>query len=117
ALGPAAIIGVSCYDNLAAALEAQSRSADYVAFGSFFDSPTKPHAVRVPLALLGEARQKLHVPVVAIGGIRPQNARALIERGAHAVAVLSALFDTTDTEAVALSFKNLFELEPASRRP
>jgi thiamine-phosphate pyrophosphorylase len=108
-LGPDKIIGVSCYDSLPRALDAEAQGADYVAFGSFFPSATKPHAVVASLPLLTEAKRKLTVPVVAIGGITPGNAPRLIEAGADAIAVITALFDGTDTRATARTFGQLFE--------
>lgn len=107
-LGPDRIIGVSCYQDLARALRFEAEGADYVAFGSFYPSPTKPGARPCPLRLLAEAKAKLHLPVVAIGGITLDNARPLIEAGADAVAVISALFDAPDVKACAQAFASLF---------
>lgn len=107
-LGPNKLIGVSCYNNLQLALKSQSQGADYVAFGSFFASPTKPGAVAAPLSLLSAAKAKLHVPIVAIGGITLDNAPAIIKAGADAIAVISALFDGTDIRAAAKAFGELF---------
>jgi thiamine-phosphate pyrophosphorylase len=109
-LGPEKIIGVSCYQSLELAREAQAAGADYVAFGSFYASPTKPQALRAPLQLLHEASE-LKVPVVAIGGITLDNAAALIEAGADAIAVISALFDAPDIEKAARELNRLFEIE------
>lgn len=103
------IIGVSCYQDLAAARRFEAEGADYVAFGSFYPSSTKPEARPCPLSLLTEARQQLHVPVVAIGGITPENAPALIAAGADAVAVISALFDAPDISFTAAHFASLFQ--------
>ena len=108
-LGAKKLIGVSCYNNLELALESQSRGADYVAFGSFFSSPTKPGAVAAPLSLLSDAKAKLHVPIVAIGGITLANAPALIEAGANAIAIISALFDSADIPATTKNFSELFK--------
>lgn len=107
-LGPDKIIGVSCYDDFTRAATAVAEGADYVAFGSFFASLTKPGATRVPLALLGQARRRFGVPLVAIGGINLENAGAVIAAGADAVAVISALFDADDIAAAAREFCNLF---------
>ena len=90
-LGPERLIGVSCYNDFARAASAVAAGADYVAFGSFFPSPTKSDARHADIALLARARA-LGVPVVAIGGIDAGNARALIDAGADAVAVISAVF-------------------------
>ena len=107
-LGPGKIIGVSCYDDMARATAAVGEGADYIAFGSFFASPTKPGATRAPLALLAQARQQFKVPVIAIGGIDLENAATVISAGADAVAVISALFDARDITATAREFCNLF---------
>ena len=107
-LGRTKILGASCYRQLASALEAQEAGADYVAFGSFFASGVKPTAVRAPLDLLVEAKRRLSVPVVAIGGITLDNAPQLIAAGADAVAVISALFGAADVRAAAKGFTTLF---------
>lgn len=106
-LGGDKIIGVSCYDDLARARALQGAGADYVAFGSFFPSTTKPAAVCAPLDLLSRASVELSVPVVAIGGIDKHNVGTLIERGAAALAVLSALFGVDDVEREAHVLCNL----------
>jgi thiamine-phosphate pyrophosphorylase len=109
-LGPGKIIGVSCYQSLELARQAQAEGADYVAFGSFHVSPTKPQAARAPLQLLHDAAE-LRLPVVAIGGITLDNAAALIEAGADSVAVISALFEAPDIEHAARELNRLFEIE------
>jgi thiamine-phosphate pyrophosphorylase len=100
-IGSSAIIGVSCYASLTRALEAQEAGADYVAFGSFFPSSTKPGAVAAPLSLLSEARSRLRLPIVAIGGIGVVNAEAVFRAGANAIAVITSLFGAPDISAAA----------------
>jgi len=107
-LGPDAIIGVSCYDRLDLALAAERAGASYVAFGSFFPSPTKPGAVRPEPGLLTQARRTLRLPLVAIGGITPQNAGALIAAGANLVAVITGVFAAPDVAAAARAYSRLF---------
>jgi len=106
-LGAQAIIGVSCYDSLERARQFAGAGADYLAFGAFFPSPTKPHARRATPALLREARE-FGKPLVAIGGIAIDNAPALIEAGADCVAVISALFGAKDVRGAAQGFASLF---------
>jgi len=108
-LGGGRLLGVSCYDRLELALAARSAGADYVAFGSAFPSETKPGATLAPLGLYREAKALLDSPIVAIGGITPENAHAVIEAGADAVAVISALFGAPDIEAAARRFDLLFQ--------
>ena len=112
-LGPGRLIGASCYDRLERAERALAAGADYVAFGSVFASPTKPAAVRAPLALLGAAR-RLGRPVVAIGGITLENAPDAIAAGADALAVITALFDAGDIAARARAFSDLFARKAAA---
>ena len=107
-LGNDAIIGITCHDSLTLAQQAQNDGADYVAFGAFFPSSTKPDAKPAPLSLLAEAKQKLPLPVVAIGGISIDNAPELITQGADMVAVVGELFAHKDTQARAQRFSALF---------
>ncbi|WP_432697506.1 thiamine phosphate synthase [Marinobacterium sp. YM272] len=107
-LGPEAIIGITCHDRLDLALAADRAGADYVAFGAFFPSKTKPGATPAPLSLLQEARQQLNCPIVAIGGLSVDNASQVISAGADLVAVVHALFAQDDIQARAQAFSGLF---------
>ena len=107
-LGGNAIIGVSCYDRLDLALEAARAGADYAAFGAFFPSPTKPTEIRASIALLRNARAALNLPIVAIGGITPDNAPLLLDAGADALAVVSGVFGQPDIQAAARRYTALF---------
>jgi thiamine-phosphate pyrophosphorylase len=100
------LLGASCYDQPALARRAVAAGADYVAFGSVFDSPTKPAAVRAPLALFA---LDLGVPKVAIGGITLDNAPRVLAAGADALAVISDLFDAPDVAARASQYGRLFD--------
>ena len=111
-LGPERIIGISCYDDFERARAGVAAGADYVAFGSFFASTVKPGARRADVALLGRA-EALGVPVVAIGGITAENATELQRAGAHAVAVISAVFDATDVETAARALASQWQ-QPSS---
>lgn len=95
-LGSSAIIGVSCYDEVRRALTAARDGADYVAFGSFFPSVTKPGAVRATTELVAEVRLRIEAPIVAIGGITADNAPPLLECGVDLLAVVDAIFGTPD---------------------
>lgn len=106
-LGSEAIIGVSCYNELARAAAATQAGADYIAFGAFFASTTKPDARPADLALLRDAA-RFDTPWVAIGGINAHNARPLIAAGAEAIAVLGAIWDAPDAEAAARELSQLF---------
>jgi thiamine-phosphate pyrophosphorylase len=108
-LGDAALIGVSCYNELGRAQAAQKMGADYVAFGRFFPSRTKPQAVPATPVLLHAARAGLKIPIVAIGGITPENGASLIAAGADALAVIEGVFNQPDIRAAAERFARLFE--------
>jgi thiamine-phosphate pyrophosphorylase len=113
-LGAHAIIGVSCYNQLDLALSAQAEGATYVAFGRFFPSQSKPGAVGADPQLLGEAARVLRVPIVAIGGITPENGGPLIAAGADMLAVIHGIFADPDPCAAARRFRALFAAEETS---
>ena len=102
---PGRLLGASCYDRLDLARRAVAAGADYVAFGSVFASPTKPAAVRAPLALFAH---DLGVPKVAIGGITLENAPQVVAAGADCLAVITDLFDAPDVAGRARQYAKLF---------
>ena len=104
-----AVVGCSCYDELARAVTAEEEGADYVAFGSFFPSRVKPDAVRPEVDLLQRAKRRLAVPVVAIGGVTLDNARGLVAAGADALAVITGVFAQADVEAAARALQSLYQ--------
>jgi len=108
-LGPGRIIGVSCYGDLDRAADMERRGADYVAFGSFFPSPTKPAAPAIPPEVLSFAKRRLAVPVCAIGGITVENAAGLVAAGADMLAVISDLWKAPDIRNRAAEYAGLFE--------
>mgnify|MGYP000888575737 CR=1 FL=1 len=107
-LGPLAIIGASCYDSVVNAQRAADAGASYLAFGAFFPSSTKSNTRHAEPFLLRKARA-LGLPLVAIGGITPDNATELIAEGADAIAVAGGLYGAGDIEAAARRYAVLFE--------
>ncbi len=107
-LGPTATIGVSCYNVPELALRAQHAGADYVAFGRFFPSRTKPNAVQATLGMLTRVRPALVLPVVAIGGVTPENGRAVLAAGADLLAVIDGVLGQADPQAAARGYADLF---------
>jgi len=107
-LGNQAIIGVSCYNKLSLAINAQTQGADYIAFGRFFPSRTKPQAVQADLGLLTQAKKELRIPVVAIGGIDQTNAYQLIKAGADLLAIVGGVFDQADISLAAKAIIDCF---------
>ena len=106
-LGPLAIIGASCYNSVVNAQRAAQAGASYLAFGAFFPSPTKPQARVAHPALLGKARA-FGLPLVAIGGITPDNGGELLRAGADALAVISGLWQSDDLAAQVQRYRGLF---------
>lgn len=107
-LGQSKIIGVSCYNHLELALEAERQGADYVAFGAFFNSKTKTNTLSASTGLLSEAKKKLSVPIIGIGGITLANAASLIRYGIDSIAVCDGIFGSEDIRSVAEKFTQLF---------
>ncbi len=107
-LGKQAIIGVSCYNNVERARWAASNSADYVAFGRFFPSNSKPLAAAAQITTLQQARQCIQIPIVAIGGILPSNGAELLSAGADLLAVIGGIFTETPYSST-LAYQTLFK--------
>ncbi len=108
-LGPDAIIGVSCYNDWALA-QRYATQADYLAFGRFFPSNTKPQATLASLDILQKAQQ-IPLPIVAIGGINAHNGQALINAGADLLAVIDGVFGAADQRQTAQQLSQLFPSE------
>ncbi len=108
ASSPRLLVGISCYSDLNRARDAIARGADHVAFGSLFPSATKPAAPRCALSVLRAARQEFAVPIVAIGGITPENGRAVIEAGADYLAAVSSVFEAGDVAKAVSRYTDLF---------
>lgn len=107
-LGNHAIIGVTCHDSLELARTAIKDSANYIAFGRFFSSNTKPDARPAPIALISDARKEFgNTPIVVIGGITLDNGKQLLDAGADMLAVCHSLFSADDVTAQARKFIEL----------
>ena len=102
------IIGVSCYNQFDLAVVAEKNGADYIAFGSFFASSTKPDAARADTTLLARAKQELNIPVCAIGGITIDNAASLVRAGADMVAVITDVLESENIESRSNKLAALF---------
>jgi len=105
-LGTQAIIGVSCYNDINLARHAEKNSANYVAFGRFFPSSSKPLAAPADLNTLIQARKTFNIPIVAIGGILPNNGSELLNAGADILAVIGGIFTDTPYEST-LKYQDL----------
>lgn len=106
-LGPNAIIGISCYDDINTAIQAEKDGVDYIAFGRFFPSNSKPLALPAHIETLIAAKDLINIPIVAIGGILPSNGLTLLDAGADLLAVIGGIFDS-DPELSAKRYANLF---------
>ena len=116
-LGSDRLIGLSCYNRPELAYQAARQGADYIAFGSFFASTVKPDAVTATPGLLRQVRREMAIPLVAIGGITAENGAQLLQAGADALAVISAIFDAGDIQQAARQFADLnySETSPTDR--
>lgn len=90
-LGSEALIGFSAH-SIEEALQAQDQGVDYVTLSPIFPTRSKPLARPLGLDYLQEAVAKVQLPVLALGGLDPSNVEEAMGRGAHGVAVMSALW-------------------------
>jgi len=106
-LGPSAQIGRTCHDSRHLAMEAGEAGADYVAFGAFYPTTTKPSNYRPAPAILSWWASVFEIPCVAIGGITPANAKRLVDAGADFIAVCQAVWGKDDTAAAVKAFEEV----------
>jgi thiamine-phosphate pyrophosphorylase len=106
-LGPSAQIGRTCHDSRHLAMEAGEAGADYVAFGAFYPTTTKPSEYRPEPAILSWWATLFEIPCVAIGGITPDNAAPLVAAGADFLAVCQAVWGNDDPEAAVRAFEQV----------
>lgn len=109
-LGPDRLIGITCHDSLSLAEAAANGGADYLAFGACFPSASKPAARPCPLTRITQAKARWPLPVVAIGGINPDNIGSVIDAGADACAVIASLWQAVDIQARAQALAQEFPL-------
>ena len=102
AVGSGGIVGVTCHDSRHLAMEAAAEGADYVAFGAFFPTTTKPPKAAADIDILEWWSELMVVPAVAIGGITPENCPPLVRAGADFLAVVSAVWDHPDGPGAAV---------------
>ncbi|WP_417332476.1 thiamine phosphate synthase [Halarcobacter sp.] len=103
------VLGISCYGDLNLAKSMEEKNVDYVAFGAFFTSSTKPNAAVVDKEVIAKAKEELSIPVCVIGGITSDNVNELIEKGTDMVAVISDIWQSENIEEKCKSFKKSFE--------
>jgi thiamine-phosphate pyrophosphorylase len=108
-LGPKAQIGVTCHDSRHLAMEAGEAGADYVAFGAFYPTTTKPSLYRPDPSILSWWSSLFEIPCVAIGGITPSNAKPLIDAGADFLAVCQAVWSASEPAKLVAEFKDLLD--------
>ncbi|HLJ52783.1 MAG TPA: thiamine phosphate synthase [Rhizomicrobium sp.] len=107
AVGRDRIVGVTCHNSRHLSIHAAEAGADYVAFGAFFPTATKEAKEMADIETLRWWAEMMVVPCVAIGGIRIENCRPLIEAGADFLAVSSGVWDYPDGPAAAVKAFNV----------
>lgn len=105
------VIGVSCYGDIPLAKRMQDKGADYVAFGSFYVSPTKPKANIVPFSTISEAKKVLTVPVCAIGGLKRSNIQEVMDHKPDMISLVNDIWSADDIQEQSQHYTNLFEKE------
>ena len=107
-LGPDAIIGVSAR-TVGSAQRAEQEGADYLGVGAVFSTSTKKDAQNISPETLRQICQAVHIPVVAIGGIGPDNILELLGCGIQGVAVVSSIFAQKNIAQAASRLRALSE--------
>lgn len=102
------IIGVSCYDSISFAKEFEAMGADYVAFGSFFHSPTKPNSNIIPLEVLARAKKELTIPICAIGGLNTSNIQEVMHYQPDMVCVINDIWSTNTIKEQSQHYAQLY---------
>jgi thiamine-phosphate pyrophosphorylase len=110
-LGPSAQIGKTCHDSRHLAMEAGEAGADYVAFGAFYPTMTKPSDYRPDPSILTWWSTLFEIPCVAIGGITPDSGRVLVDAGADFLAVCQAVWGKEDPQAAVRRFEEVLSAE------
>ena len=113
-LGNDKVVGVTCHNKIELAEEAQEKGADYVAFGRFFNSETKPSAPPAEISLINESKNVISIPIVAIGGITQEVAPRLLEEGADMLAVIHGIFGQDDILSATRQFVEIIDSTKAS---
>lgn len=108
AVGPAKIVGSSCYGSLQLARDAHAAGASYVAFGGFYPSRVKKYEVSTPPEIVAQAKKEIPLPNVVIGGMTQENSAPLVQQGTDMVAVISSIYMADDPESAARGFARLF---------
>ena len=106
-LGPSKQIGVTCHASRHLAMDAGEAGADYVAFGAFYPTTTKPSDYRPDPSILSWWASVFEIPCVAIGGITPANAGPLVAAGADFLAVCQAVWSADDPAAAVSAFESV----------
>ena len=103
------IIGVSCYGDVELGKKFEKLGADYVAFGSFYSSPTKPNSAQVPLETITKAKEEINIPICTIGGINSKNLKEIIQYNPDMVSVVSDIWKSEDILTKSLLFAKEFK--------
>jgi len=102
------VLGVSCYGDIALAKQMQDKGVDYVAFGSFFHSATKPDSCIIDLNILSKAKEVLDIPVCAIGGLNAQNISKVMKHKPDMISLINDIYTSDDIRKKSQFFADLY---------
>jgi thiamine-phosphate pyrophosphorylase len=108
AVGPAKIVGASCYGDLELARKAHRDGASHVAFGGFYPSRVKKYEVTTAHDIVARSKAEIPLPVVVIGGMTIENSASLVAAGADMVAAISSVYTAAEPEQAARGFAALW---------
>ena len=87
------ILGITCHNSIKLAKVAIDNKADYLAFGSFYQTKTKKVKYRADIKILHMAKKITNIPIVAIGGINSNNYKKLLLNKANFLAISSYIWN------------------------
>ena len=107
-VAPKLRIGASVH-SAAEAVRAESEGADWCVAGNVFETPTHPGAPRRESTFISDIVARVDVPVIAIGGVKPEHVRSLLEGGAYGVASIRGIWEAKNSEQAAISYLSEYD--------
>lgn len=107
-VAPALRIGASVH-SADEAIAAESEGADWCVAGNVFETTTHPGAPRRETTFISDIVAKVDTPIIAIGGVKPEHVRSLVEGGAYGVATIRGIWEAKNSEEAATRYLSEYD--------